>query len=283
MKKIFYFLPLLFIFASLSFAYDAGIRKYKLGAVEFIAVKDNDTNLGKAILLNPDAPVVKSVMFDGQNPSSINTFVVKTKDKNVLIDAGIGTGGELLANLLSVGISPDDIDIVIITHMHGDHVGGLLVAGGQRNFRFAQIYIAEPELNYWLTAIQEKNLAKLIQAVYGEDLKTFEFNANITPEIKALDAVGHTPGHTVYEISSGNDKILVIGDMVHNIKVQAADPSMAVVFDIDPKQAVKTRARIFKEAAKNKTKIAGMHIPFPGVGYLSESGAGKYNFDPSYK
>ena len=283
MKKIIYFLLFLFIFASSSFAYDAGVRKYKLGTIEFIAIKDKDTNIGKSILLNPDAPVVKSVMFDGQNPSSINTFLVKTKDKNVLIDAGTGAGGELLENLSSVGISPDDIDIVIITHMHGDHVGGLLSAKGQRIFKLAQVYIAETELNYWLTAIHERNSSKLIQAVYGEDLKTFKFNTNITPEIKALSAVGHTPGHTVYEISSGDGKILVIGDMVHNIKVQTADLSMAVTFDVDPKQAVKTRAQIFREAAKSKTKIAGMHIPFPGIGYISENAAGKYNFDPSYK
>ncbi|MDR2192469.1 MAG: MBL fold metallo-hydrolase [Endomicrobium sp.] len=282
MKKIFCLL-ILFVFSSLSFADVSGFRKYKLGTLEFIAIKDMDTNLGKSILLNPEAPVVREVMFDGQNPSSINAFAVKTKDKNILIDTGNGEGGAMFANLLSAGFSPDDFSIVIITHMHGDHIGGLVSADGERNFKRAQIYIAATELNYWLNAVGDRNSARLIKSVYGGDLKTFDYDANITPEIKALSAVGHTPGHTMFEISSGQDKILVVGDLTHNIKVQTADPSMSVTFDSDPKQAANTRIKVFRDAAKNKTKIAGMHIPFPGVGYLSEAAGGKYNFDPSYR
>jgi glyoxylase-like metal-dependent hydrolase (beta-lactamase superfamily II) len=283
MKKIFYFLSALILCVSVSLADNEGVRKYKLGDIDFIAIKDMDTNMGKFIFLDQDSPVIKSVMFDGQNPSSINVFAVKTKNKNILIDTGNGPAGNMFANLSSAGLSADDIDIVVITHMHGDHINGLLTAGGRRSFKKAEVYIAAQELNYWLNAVTAKNSARQIEAAYGNDLKTFEYGADITPEIKALSAVGHTPGHTIFEISSGKEKILVVGDIVHNIKVQTADPSMSVTFDSDPRQAAQTRIKIFRDAAKNKTKIAGMHIPFPGVGYLSEKAGGKYNFDPSYK
>ncbi|MDR3113425.1 MAG: MBL fold metallo-hydrolase [Endomicrobium sp.] len=283
MKKIFCCLTLTFVFACVSFADGSGVRKYALGTIEFIAVKDMDTNLGKSILLKPDAPVVKSVMFDGQNPSSINVFVVKTKDKNILIDTGNGAGGDMFANLSSIGISPDDFGIIVITHMHGDHVNGLVSAGGVRNFKNAKVYIAKLEFNYWLNTVNVKNLAKQIKAVYGDDLKMFEYGENITPEIKALSAIGHTPGHTIFEVSSGSEKILVVGDIVHNIKVQTADPSMSVAFDSDPQKAAQTRRKIFRDAAKDKIKIAGMHIPFPGIGYLTENAGDKYTYDPTYK
>jgi glyoxylase-like metal-dependent hydrolase (beta-lactamase superfamily II) len=239
--------------------------------------------MGKSILLNPDAEAVKKVMYDDRNPSTINAFVIKTSGKTILIDTGTGSGGKLLKNLESAGITPDKTDIVIITHMHSDHVGGLAGEKAEKVFTSADVYIAAPEFRYWVDAVaSEKNTARTLKAVYGNKLKTFEWNENITPEIKALAAPGHTPGHTVFEISSGEDKILVIGDLVHNIKVQTLDPSISVVFDSDPKQAAAVRKQIFKSAARSKTRVAGMHIPFPGVGYLSEDTGGKYSFNPSY-
>jgi glyoxylase-like metal-dependent hydrolase (beta-lactamase superfamily II) len=255
-----------------------------VGSIEFISVKDINTNMGKSILLNPAAEAVKKAMYDDQNPSSINAFVVKTADKTILIDAGTGSGGNLLKNLELAGVTPDTTDIVIITHMHSDHIGGLAGPKAEKVFTSAQVYVAAEELRYWLNAVSsEKNAARTLKAVYADKLKTFEWDENIIPEIKAIGAPGHTPGHTMFEISSGDDKILVIGDLVHNIKVQTIDPSISVVFDSDPKQAAAVRKKIFKDAARSKTKIAGMHIPFPGVGYLSEDSAGKYFFNPSYR
>ena len=167
--------------------------------------------------------------------------------------------------------------------MHGDHVNGLLTGSGARNFKNAKVYIARQEFNYWINAVNVKNLARRIKAAYGDDLKMFEYDEKITPEIKALSAVGHTPGHTVFEVSAGREKILVAGDIVHNIKVQTADTSMSVTFDSDPQKAAQARIKIFRDAARDKIKIAGMHIPFPGVGYLTEGAGGQYTYDPSYK
>ncbi|MDR1195747.1 MAG: MBL fold metallo-hydrolase [Endomicrobium sp.] len=240
--------------------------------------------MGKEILLLPNAEVVGKVMANNRNPSSINTFIVKSGQQNILIDTGVGDGGAALSNLKIAGFDPKDINIVIITHMHGDHIGGL-IAGGRKVFENAVIYINDKELNYWLNSsapdASTAGMAKSVQAVYGDKIKTFKWGDAITPEIKALAAPGHTPGHTVFEIESDGEKMLVIADLVHVLKVQLADPNMSVTFDTNPREAADSRKSIFKDVSKNKTRVAGMHIHFPGVGVIQETTGGAYEFSPS--
>ena len=289
MKKLFFSLVLaMFCFVSFGFAdVEGASRTYKIGDLTFIAVKDLDTNMGKQILARPNDPVVKKVMPDNQNPSTINTFVLKTKNKIILFDTGVGAGGELVKNLQGVAIAPKDIDIVVLTHMHGDHIGGLIGANNEKVFTKAEIYVAKPELEYWINNISldvgTSNLARTINNVYGDKVKMFEWGDAITPEVKSVKAFGHTPGHTMYEISSGTHKLWVVGDIIHSLKVQMADISMSVTFDVNQKQAAETRKAIIKEAEEKKIRIAGMHIPFPGVGTLTETSSGIYFFNPSVK
>lgn len=288
MRKLLLFLTISFV-ASICFADNSSIRYkyYRLGDCYFIAIKDQDTNMGKSILLNPDAAILKRIMPDNQNPSTINTFLLKTKDKTVLFDTGTGLGGKAIENLKAAGIDPDKIDIVIITHMHGDHVGGLVTSEGLQAFINSEIYINDIELQYWIDNISldtgTSNLARQIKALYGDKIKTFKWGESIIPEIQALSAPGHTPGHTIFEITAGKDKMLVIGDIIHNTKVQTAVPTIAVTFDVNPNQATETRRAVFKDVQKRKIRVAGMHIHFPGIGYIEESGGGSYFFNPSMR
>jgi len=285
MKKLFSMLLVPF----LGFVYANDMQSFKVGDIEFIAIKDTDTNLGKSILLEPNDDVVQKVMNDDKNPSSINTFLIKAGDELILIDTGVGEKGNLLNNLKKLAIDPEQIDIVLITHMHGDHIGGLVNENG-KTFSNAKVLIQEDELKYWLgNETKNSDLAKKVNEVYGENLQTFLWDKNIvsnsdeTLYIKPLKASGHTPGHTFFEITSKNETIVVVADIVHVLNVQVVKPSMSVVFDVDPKEAAKTREEYFKKFADEKTKIAGMHIPYPGVGYILKDGENSYKFESANK
>ena len=287
MRKLFLcFAALCFAAANVCAKDVAGqVRTYKVGDFDFVAIKDMETSMGKEILLQPNAEVVAKVMANNRNPSSINAFLVKGKNHKILIDTGIGDNGNVMKNLQAAGVEPEDITIVLITHMHGDHIGGLITQKGEKVFPNAVIRIHVKELEYWVGDNSKdpgsSAFAKNVQSVYGDKIQTFNWGDNITPEIKALRAFGHTPGHTIFEINSDNQKMLVIGDLIHVLKVQIADPNMAVTFDLNPKEAAESRKKVFKDVSKNKTRVAGMHIPFPGVGTLTGTTGGAYEFSPS--
>ena len=275
MKKL-----LSMLIASLfGFAYANGTHSFKVGDIELIALKVVDSNMDKSILLNPDDEIVQKVMSDNQNPSSVNTFLLKTKDELILIDTGYESKGDLIKNLKAVGVTTEQINTILITHMHGDHIGGL-INEGKKVFENAKVLIAKDELQYWLNKHTKRSeLAKEVNSIYGQSVQTFSWNENISANIKPLKAVGHTPGHTFFEITSNGEKIVIVADVVHVLSVQVAKPSMSVVYDTDPIQAAKTREEYFKKFADEKTKIAGMHIKFPGVGYILENGKNSYKFE----
>lgn len=276
MKKI--LIPMLMIFF-ISSLYASETKTYKIGDLELIALKDTDTNMGKSILLEPNDEIVAKIMPDNQNPSSINSYVLKIEDSIILVDAGFGRDKTLIDNLKSVDINPLDIDIIMLTHMHSDHIGGLVDEKGVV-FPNATLFISKDELDYQLNnKDKSSDMAKNVYNLYKDNIKTFSWGESLLPQIKATKALGHTPGHTFFEITSNNDKIVIVADVVHSLKVQLAKPSMSVVFDTDPVQAAKTRIELFEQISKDKTKIVGMHIPFPGVGYILNNDDGSYRFE----
>jgi glyoxylase-like metal-dependent hydrolase (beta-lactamase superfamily II) len=272
-----------FMAAAMAFAND-GVFRFAVGDLEIIAVSDKNTNMGKSIMLNPDAPIVKKLLADDQNPSSINAFLVRGKAESqggkyatVLIDSGVG--GDLFANLKRIGIEPEHIDIAIVTHMHGDHIGGL-TKDGAATLKYAKVLLPKNDLDYWLGSGEENGKrARELKNAYGDRLSTFEWDARVSLGIAAIKAEGHTPGHSAFLVESNGEKLLIVGDLIHSLKVQTADPSQSVIYDVDPELAASTRRKILNYAANGGITIAGMHILFPGVGKIAKEGEG-FKFTP---
>ncbi|MCL2155870.1 MAG: MBL fold metallo-hydrolase, partial [Leptospirales bacterium] len=193
-----------------------------------------------------------------------------------------------------VKIDPKEVSAVLITHMHFDHISGLL-KDGKVVFQNADIYIAQPEHKYWTS---EKEMAKAEEAMrggfqlavdvvkaYGSKLHLFTPNElgkiknSLFEGITPIAAYGHTPGHTVYLIESNNEKLMVWGDIAHAMSIQMPNPDVALKYDVDYKQAIAARKKILKYVSDNKIPIAGMHIVPPGAGTIEASGDG-YIFTP---
>lgn len=248
-------------------------RTFALGDAQFVALLDT-VGKGKAELLigAGDADLERAGKPGGLD-TTINCFLLKKGGKTILFDTGLPPkpGVGVGPALKQAGVDPKDVDAVVITHFHFDHVGGLL-DDGKPVFPNAELFVPRVEADKWTSS------STAFLTLYRTN--AFEWGDEVLPGIKAIRADGHTPGHTVFDIGSGKDRMLIIGDLIHLPAVQLANPRVAVTYDTDPKKAVETRLKIFAWAAAESMPIASMHIPFPGVGVLARDGEG-YTFAPS--
>jgi glyoxylase-like metal-dependent hydrolase (beta-lactamase superfamily II) len=229
--------------------------------------------------------------------ASITGFLVNTGKQLILVDAGGGTWysrralGHLADSLRSAGYTPEQVDLVLITHLHSDHIGGLTTQDGNRVFANAEVYVAKSESDFWLSpqiaAKAPKDTqpffqsARAIAAPYIKAGKWHGFNGSepIVDGVQLVPLPGHTPGHTGYEFSSKGHKILFWGDTIHAHNVQLQHPEVTVVFDIDPTAAAATRNQLLTKLAHEDVVIASPHMLFPGLGRLHEEGNG-YSWEP---
>ncbi len=278
-----------------------GYYRQMVGAFEVTSLYDGQINLDSKLLKHTTPEQVQKLlarMFrTNPTPTAVIAFLVNTGDRLVLVDAGAAkvfgpTLGQVLSNLKAAGYDPAQVDTVLLTHLHGDHVGGLLGPDGQPAFPKAQVFAAKADADFWLSA---ENLAKAPEAAKGffkapQDatagyvqsgrFKTFEGDAEILPGIKPVAEHGHTPGHTGYLLTSKGQQLLIWGDVVHNAAVQFPQPKVTIEFDSDQAKALATRMKVFGWTAKEALLVAGAHLPFPGVGHVRAEGKGGYSWVP---
>ncbi len=232
------------------------------------------------ILIGATPEMMEKAIPDGTFSNATNSFLIRMPEQTILVDAGYGK--LLFDNLASLGIKPEEINTVLITHMHGDHIGGML-RDGKPAFPNATVYIATPEHAHW--AAIDGGAKKVIEAYQGK-LQLFQpeeagkATKALLPGIYGIAAYGHTPGHTAFLLESDGKQLLIWGDLAHAMAIQMPYPQVAVTYDTDPDQAIRYRKEILAYVSSGKIPIAGMHIAYPGMGSVTLDGTG-YLFTPA--
>lgn len=227
-------------------------------------VKDNPGHKLMDRSLFPEASdsLMEELSLTNGVPASISTFLMKTDGEWTLFDTGLGVanGGQLLEGLKTYGLTPDSISIVYLTHFHGDHIGGL-VQDGKAVFANAQVYAGQKEYDAWINEMPKENteMQRNAMTVYKDQLHLFQFGDTLPHGVVAIDAIGHTPGHTAFQ----KENLLVIGDLMHGAALQMRHPEISGNYDMDKTVAAESRARILKYAEDNNLIMAGMHLPEP--------------------
>jgi glyoxylase-like metal-dependent hydrolase (beta-lactamase superfamily II) len=271
-----------------------GYYRMQIGDFEITALSDGTIPQDVHQLLTHTQPgeidrLLKAGYVTVPVETSVNAYVIKAGDHLILVDAGTAdaygpTLGKLTQSLLHAGYQPQQIDAVLITHIHPDHVGGLM-DGDKMVFPNATIYISQPELDFWLTPGHADSAPAGLKGYFvsaeqkvgpylkAGRVKTFGYGHELLPGITPIASPGHTPGHTCYELDSKGQKLVFWGDIMHVAAVQFTDPAVTIQYDIDPEAAAQQRKKAFSEAAKDGYWVAGDHLSFPGIGHLRADGA----------
>lgn len=271
------------------------IYRMMLGDFEVTALSDGTvalpfTQLLQRIAAEKAASMLAREFLTDPVETSVNAYLINTGTRLVLIDAGAGTLfgptlGRMLTALRASGYQPEQVDEIYISHMHGDHVGGLL-ADGKPAFPNAVVRAEKAEADLWLDQAKMDAAPKDLQPAFkgamvaigpyvaANRFKAYEGDTELTPGIRALVTRGHTPGHALYVIQSKGEKLVLWGDLMHQAAVQFLDPSVTVQFDSDQSAAAQQRRRAYESAAKEGHWVGASHLPFPGIGHLRAEGTG---------
>jgi glyoxylase-like metal-dependent hydrolase (beta-lactamase superfamily II) len=243
----------------------------KVGDIEVTLIAEGMRRGSPPRFVNAGDSVIRQYIPDGTVDSEVNMYVVKTKEGTVVIDTGFGAG--ILEGLEKLAVAPESVAAVILTHTHMDHTGGLM-KDGKAAFPNARLYLSVNELSFW-NASRDTDITQFyrIRAFEPAELGDPKSKSLFTG-ITAFAAYGHTPGHTVYMIESRGQKLLVSGDLVNVGAVQFPRPDIATAYDSDAAAAAASRKRVLEYAAKNAVPFTGMHLIFPAIGSVTQTGTG---------
>lgn len=271
------------------------IQRFQLGDLRITALSDGTVPQDLHELLRGITPrevddLIGRAFLKNPVEASINAYLFETADGLALVDTGAGEvfgpgmGGRLVDSLAVAGVEPSQIRHVLITHVHSDHSGGLVV-GGRPLFPNAVIHVGKPDVDFFLGAKGADRLGYADQYFVEAEtalrpyldqgrLKTFEDGEEILPGVTAAIHPGHTPGSAFFTVRNGEDAIIFIGDAVHVNTVQLPRPGVTIVYDVVPDQASAVRRQAFDRFAQERTLVAAPHLPFPGIGRLRRDGDG---------
>ncbi|HSZ54197.1 MAG TPA: MBL fold metallo-hydrolase [Tepidisphaeraceae bacterium] len=271
-----------------------GFYRFKLGTIEITVISDGTLAFPAETLWGDRADDARGLLTSTFQPSSpvglqINTILVNTGDKLVLIDAGCGvdkfqnTTGGLIGNLAAAGYAPGDIDIILFTHLHFDHLWGISDhENASLLFPSAEFVARETEVAFWsapdlvgkLSPAQKPLVTQANLKLASPRLHLIKAGAEVAPGVTTFDTPGHTPGHISVHISSGSEEMLLTGDVVVNSAVSFLHPEWPFGFDLDVPLATKSRMAFLDRAAADKTLVGSYHLPFPGFGHVVREESG---------
>ncbi|RYG10345.1 MAG: MBL fold metallo-hydrolase [Caulobacteraceae bacterium] len=250
------------------------VHAFRIGQLEAVALKDGDIIVTNAVDQSPwsdTAEVASLLTATGQTDNrvhlSVQPLLVRDGERVVLIDTGaggqMGTANKLLSSLAAAGVSPEQVTDILISHAHGDHVGGL-VADGALIYPNATIRMTEGVWSSFRAQNELVNIARIITP----KVETFAPGASITPSIAALPLAGHTLGHSGYEIAQGGARLIYVGDALHSSVLSVQRPEMQNKWDEDSRAAIITRQSLLERGAAQNLLFYGVHFPFPGLGRI---------------
>ena len=272
------------------------IYRYRIGSYQLTALYDGiwyrpitDTFIRNAPFAEVEQALDRAFMPHDKLATPFTALIVNTGNKLVLIDTGTGgqvapSAGELRQNLMAAGIDPAAVDQIVISHFHPDHINGIKDKDNALIFPNAEIMVPAPEWAFWMDDANLNAAPADLKATFLNQRRIFSDIANnvtryrpgqeVAPGIVTLPAPGHTPGHTVFAVHSGDQSLLVLSDTAQHPAVFARHPDWQAAFDVDGAAAVATRKRIFDRAAADRMLVTGYHFPFPACGHLIKTATG---------